>query len=177
VTVRKPYGKHDMIKPALASFIGTVNNEAGILSDPTGHRRFMVAHLVNIDWDYTAVDIGQVWAQAKALFDAGETWQLEGQEADLADEANAEYEIEDPLVSYILQRFKVTGDPLDEIPTAKILKELHIDGWRLRTPRSESMALASIFKTEIRFSDVRPYNNGSQRGYQGLELLDRLSTP
>jgi len=177
VTVRKPYGKFDMIKPALASFIGTVNNEAGILSDPTGNRRFMVVHLVDIDWHYTDVDIHQVWAQAKALFDAGETWQLEGQEATLAQDANAEYEIEDPLLSYILQRFGITGDPVDRVPTAQILKELHIDGWRLHTPKAESMALASIFKTEQRFCDVLSYSDGSQRGYQGLVVKDRLSTP
>jgi len=178
VTVRKPYGKHDMIKPALASFIGTVNNEAGILSDPTGHRRFMVVHLVDIDWSYQDnVDIGQVWAQAKALFDQGETWKLEGQELDLANAANEEYQIEDPLVSYILQRFKITGDPIDRIPTSKILRELHMDGWRLHTPRSESMAIASIFKTEQQFCDVQPYRTNSDRGYSGLEVIDRMTTP
>lgn len=179
VTVRKPYGKYDMIKPALASFIGTVNNEAGVLSDPTGHRRFMVIHLVDIDWKYeSVVSVDQMWAQAKALFDAGETWKLEGAELDLANTTNEEYEIEDPLVSYILQRFEITGDRLDKVSTAQILKELHIDGWRLRTPRSESMALATIFKTEDRFKgQVIPYSDGQQRGYDGLEVKDRLTTP
>jgi len=178
VTVRKPYGKHDMIKPALASFIGTVNNEAGILSDPTGHRRFMVVHLVDIDWKYTKLDIHQIWAQAKALYDQGETWHLEGQEQNMANTANEEYQIEDPLLSYVLQRFEITGDRLDKIPTAQILRELHMDGWRLRTPRSESMALATIFKTEDRFKDqVFPYSDGKQRGYDGLEVKDRLATP
>ena len=32
VTVRRPYGRYDLVKPALSAFIGTVNNEAGILN-------------------------------------------------------------------------------------------------------------------------------------------------
>ena len=50
VTVRKPYGHYDTVKPALASFIGTVNNEAGLLSDPTGSRRFLVCRIEEIEW-------------------------------------------------------------------------------------------------------------------------------
>jgi predicted P-loop ATPase len=179
VTARKPYGKYDIIKPALASFIGTVNNEAGILSDPTGSRRFMVAHLVDIDQSYDGKeDVDQVWAQAKALYDQGETWQLKGAEADLAQQANEEYKIEDPLLSYVLQRFDVTGDQSDRLETARILKELHIDGWRLGTPRAESMALASLFKTEKQFQGaVQTYRTSSDRGYTGLTVKDRIANP
>ncbi len=139
----------------------------------------MVIHLVDIDWSYVdKIDIDQVWAQAKALFDAGEAWKLEGQEADLVNVVNEEYQIEDPLVSYILARFEITGNPTDRVPTARVLKELHIDGWRLHAPKAESMALASIFRTEDRFKgQVESYSDGQQRGYQGLEVKDRLVNP
>jgi predicted P-loop ATPase len=41
VRVRRPYGKHDIEKTALATFIGTVNNYSGLFSDPTGSRRYL----------------------------------------------------------------------------------------------------------------------------------------
>jgi predicted P-loop ATPase len=178
VTVRKPYGKFDIVKPALASFIGTVNNEAGILNDPTGSRRFMVAKLLSINWDYVLLDVNQVWAQAKALYDAGETWKLQDADADLATQANEDYQIEDPLLSYVLRRFDITGDPANRLETAEILRELHLDGWRMHSPKSESMALASLFKTSsVIAGQVNPYRTGFGRGYEGLILKDRINTP
>ena len=178
VTVRKPYGKFDIVKPALASFIGTVNNEAGILNDPTGSRRFMIVKLESINWDYDKLNVDQIWAQAKALYDVGETWQLRDSEKDLATEANEEYQIEDPLLSYVLGRFDITGDPVDEITTAQMLKELHLDGWRLSSPKAESMALAGLFKTEPQLQgQVGKIANTSTRGYWGLTVRDRIANP
>ena len=138
----------------------------------------MVVHLADIDHGYDGKeDVEQVWAQAKALYDQGETWQLAGSEADLAEQANEEYQIEDPLTSYVLQRFTITGDLADRVETARILKELHIDGWRLHTPKAESMAIASLFKTQEQFQDVQPYRTKHDRGYEGLIVKDRIANP
>jgi hypothetical protein len=52
VTVRKPYGHHDVTKPAMASLIGTINNSGGFLADPTGSSRFFVVSLERIDFAY-----------------------------------------------------------------------------------------------------------------------------
>ena len=61
VTIRRPYARYDIRKPALASFIGTINNEIGFLADKTGNRRFLVCTLESIDWGYSkAVDVDQV---------------------------------------------------------------------------------------------------------------------
>lgn len=77
VTVRKPYGRHDISKPALASFIGTINNSSGIFSDPTGSRRFLVSKIEEINWDYSvSIDPTDVWAEAMAAYLAGESWKL-----------------------------------------------------------------------------------------------------
>lgn len=80
VTFRVPYAKDPVVKPALANFIGTINNEAGFLTDPTGNRRFMVVELTQIDHTYTTVDITQVWAQAVQAYKAGETYKLSPEE-------------------------------------------------------------------------------------------------
>jgi putative DNA primase/helicase len=70
VVERKPYGHYDTVKPAIASYIGTVNPDgAGFLVDTTGNRRFAVIELESIDWSYDGkIDVGQVWAQAMAMW-------------------------------------------------------------------------------------------------------------
>jgi len=165
VTVRRPYGQYDMVKPAMASFIGTVNNESGVLSDPTGSRRFMVVHLLRIDHNYTEVDVNQVWAQAVVLYRAGEPWELQGQERELAQEANEDYEIEEPLVAYFHRCYVVTGNPKDRVPTVDILKRLRNAGWRgLPTERAEAMKLASV----LRGLGLKQYRTSKERGWSGL---------
>lgn len=70
VTERKAYGHVETEKPAIASYIGTVNPDgSGFLSDSTGNRRFAVVEVEDINHAYaTEVDIDQVWAQAMAMW-------------------------------------------------------------------------------------------------------------
>ena len=63
VTARKPYGRYEITKPAISSFIGTVNSVGGFLSDPSGARRFIVVELTSIDLAYQQIDRDQLWAQ------------------------------------------------------------------------------------------------------------------
>jgi hypothetical protein len=108
VTVRKSYGHLDTVKPALANFIGSINNEIGFLNDPTGSRRFMCCTLQKINWNYAKeVDVNQLWAQAVALFKQGEPWNLTEEEKRLSNEINATYEIENPLVQYLVRYFEI----------------------------------------------------------------------
>lgn len=110
VTVRKPYHRFDTIKPALASLIGTINNEAGFLTDPTGNRRFLVCRLTGIDWAYAQkIDPHQVWAEAVALYKAGEPCLPIADETRLQNAINDEYMV--PMLS--LRRSK----PKDQTPT------------------------------------------------------------
>jgi len=76
ITARKSYGKRDINKPALASFIGTVNDEAGFLNDPTGSRRFLACTLTHIDWSYTQINVSDIWAEAYHLYQSGYSWRL-----------------------------------------------------------------------------------------------------
>lgn len=109
VTVRKPYGRYDTVKPALASLIGTINNEAGFLTDPTGNRRFLVCRLTAIDWAYAQkIDPHQVWAEAVALYQAGEPCLPTADETQLQNAINQEYLVQMPS----LRRSK----PKDQAP-------------------------------------------------------------
>jgi virulence-associated protein E/bifunctional DNA primase/polymerase-like protein/primase-like protein len=126
VTVRKSYGRNDTVKPALANFIGTINNEIGFLNDPTGSRRFMSCTLTKIDWKYAKeVDVNQLWAQTVALFKAGEPWDLAPDEKKLADSINRGYEVENPITQYLFRYFDI--DPSNNewiLPTSEIVDVL-----------------------------------------------------
>ena len=136
------HGRHDA--DALCS---GKHNAAGFLDDPTGHRRFMCVTLEGIDWDYTkAVQADQVWAQARQAYAAGEAWELKGLELEMSEEANTGFEVSDPLEDLIFRRFVFTGDNNDFVPTIDILDKLHLDGWRLRTPRQETMEIGGLLR-------------------------------
>ena len=111
VTLRKAYGKYDTIKPAMASLIGTINNEAGFLTDPTGNRRFLICRLVGINWQYISeVDPCQVWAEAVALYRQQEPWTLTSEEAAMRDRINESYTLENPLEEMLWQHFAYNAE-------------------------------------------------------------------
>jgi hypothetical protein len=95
ITVRRAYARYDMTKPAMASLLGTINEDgAGFLTDPTGNRRFLIINIQKINWDYNQdLDPEQLWAQAVALFKAGEDWRLSPEERAEQQKINASYEM------------------------------------------------------------------------------------
>ncbi len=168
VTVHAPYAHHDLVKPALASFFGTVNNVGGFLNDPTGSRRFMVAHVEAIDWDYTRLDARQVWAQAYALYKAGEPWELSPSEAAAADATNSEYEVSDPLEDILMRLYEPTGNRADFVSAVDIRDALHMFGWSLQHPRGEAMAIADALRARQIEPGRAMVNGKRERGYVGL---------
>ncbi len=132
VTLRKSYGKYDTMKPAMASLIGTINNEAGFLTDPTGNRRFMVCRITKVDWAYVEqVDPHQLWAQAVALYREQEVWLPTPEETVLQNLINQRYYMLDsPLEMMLLQYYEI--NPKVEIwsPAMEIITFLETMGLR-----------------------------------------------
>lgn len=90
---RPPYGRNALDYPAMASYIGTINDEAGFLSDPTGARRFWVMTIDGINWAYMQdIDISNVWAEAYAAFLAGESHELTPAEVEVMTGITEEYQ-------------------------------------------------------------------------------------
>lgn len=172
VTVRKPYGHFDLTKPAMASMIGTVNNEVGILDDPTGSRRYLVTHIDKIDWNYTQLDVNQVWAEAHAAFLAGEQFSLTPAEAQRAAEINEQYEVEDPVEGLLLKFFKVDShNPLLWTPSQEILSTLETGGLK-GTTQANSKALAITMKRmRCEKKKSRLANGQMVQGYVGVVVL------
>lgn len=175
VTVRKPYGHNDMVKPAMASFIGTVNNESGILSDPTGSRRFIVCKVTSLDWGYEDVPIDGVWAQAMRLFKDGESHKLSADEKIISRNINEQYEIENPIQDMLEKYFEI--DLMNSewwTPSVDVLEHLSRNGWK-DTHRASQMALAAAM-TKLGIQKVKRYNALGRyvNGYLGLKPSSNL---
>jgi hypothetical protein len=129
INVRKPYGHDEIVKPATASFIGTINSSGGFLADPTGSRRFRVCTLTGIDWDYEKhINVNQIWAQAVALFKDGETWELDRALQEQMIEINSRYEVDDPLAYDLFDTFNVNPAERERYTsTAQIIHRLRAD--------------------------------------------------
>lgn len=173
VTVRLPYARLAVRKPALASFVGTVNNMGGVLNDPTGSRRFHVCKIMSINWDYTQIDKNSVWAEAVAAYRAGETWNLSAAEKQARNEINAEYYVEDIVEGLLLKYFVI--DPAQSgwwLPTTDILEVLEDPkqgNLRGSGSTSNAMKLAATM-TRLGLKGERRPNllNQRVRGYCGI---------
>ena len=62
IKVRPPYGAVSVSKPRTASFFATTN-ELGFLNEEED-TRWAVFRVSSLDWSYSKIDFGQLWAQA-----------------------------------------------------------------------------------------------------------------
>lgn len=173
VRVRLPYGHYDIVKPAIASFIGTVNDAEGFLNDPTGFRRFNICHIIQINWDYiTKIDRSQVWAEAKAAYLAGEPWALTGDEVVIQSEINSHYYVVDPVEDALLEWFDI--DPAQtqwwttSYEIVKTLEDNYQGALKLGNSRAMAMAVARVMTKLKCKRDQRLINNKRERGYWGV---------
>lgn len=179
VIVRKPYGKRDINKPALASFIGTINNSSGIFSDPTGSRRFLTSKLTDIVWDYSKdLEPDQIWSEAMAAYKDGEIWQLTPDETNKSNAINTEYDVPD-VIEGLMMKFFELDNTKDQwwIPTSDILAVLKdpLRGNLRGNDRSLAMDLGKTM-TRLGHENKRRRNNTGQsvNGYTGIRLYSAL---
>lgn len=174
VTVRKPYGRSAVTRPALANFIGTVNEGSGFLADETGNRRFLVTSVQAIDWGYTAIPIEQLWAQAVALYRAGEPWQLQPEELARQTEQNRAHEAESVLDSWIRKYFDLDAGADAVLTAADIVDHLAKHDVRLHgSPRAQAMELSAVL-TRLGVGKARA---GGLRVYRGIAPREISALP
>lgn len=108
-TFRIPYAKHDITKPSICSWIGTINPTTGFLMDETGNRRFRTVELVSIDKAYSqTIDASQVWAQAVDWYRNGGTPDLSAAELKAIEEVNEQHQATTNEEEGILRYFHVS---------------------------------------------------------------------
>ena len=106
VKVKRPYGKHVEEFPRLASFIATAN-VSDLLADPTGNRRFIGIELTGpIDVSYR-INYQQLYAQAIALLDRGESYWMDEEQTRLVMESNRQFQMRTPEEIYFHDLFTI----------------------------------------------------------------------
>ena len=148
VTVRKPYGKTDIVKPALASFIGTINNECGFLTDTTGNRRFLTLDLQSILWTYSKkIDVNQIWAEAYQAYKSGDRGTLQKEQMILSSNINKAFEIEEPIEDLLKNHFELDPDQSDWfMPTNEIVSTLEDNGLHGSSRKGHQMMIYATLK-------------------------------
>jgi predicted P-loop ATPase len=146
-TVRAPYGRFEIVKPGLASFIGTVNNAFGVFSDSTGSRRYWATTLTAIDWAYVRnVVLSQVWAEAHAAYLSGESWALSPEEAHQAHGINESFAVPDPVEDLLRKYYQLDPEKEDKwLSSADILITLQDHGLGSNA-RANAMHLSATLK-------------------------------
>lgn len=103
---RPPFGKHTEAFPRQCVFFGTTN-ESQILRDKSGGRRFWIIEagrkkaVKSVFKDLTQEEINQIWAEAKVLWDNGETLILSDDIEAEARELQEAYTEDDPRIGMI----------------------------------------------------------------------------
>ena len=167
VIFRSPYAKQNTKKHALASFVGTINNEAGFLTDPSGNRRFNVITIKSIDWNYTKLNINEVWSEAYNLYQSGYDYKLTHAEAKARDALNGEY-IYKTHVDDLLDANIITGDSKDFIPTAELVKALKAMDCKGSDDSIGKKVSSWMQRNEIEICRKR-INGKNIRGFRGIK--------
>lgn len=79
--IRLPYDRHITIRARGTAFCASVNG-GEYLNDATGARRYWPIEVTRCDFNH-GIDMQQFWAQMAVLFEAGESWNLVGNEIPL----------------------------------------------------------------------------------------------
>lgn len=114
VRERRPYAQFDDTMPRRASFMGSVNNKQ-FLNDTTGNRRFLCFEVNEINYLHQ-VNIDNVYAQAKALFESGFQYHFDTAETEAISEHNEQFQMVSYVEELILKYFE-TVDPETATPT------------------------------------------------------------
>jgi predicted P-loop ATPase len=169
VVVRTPYARYDIVKPAMASFIGTINNAGGFLLDPTGHRRFRPCHLTKIDWSYAEkISQADIWSEAYSRYLHGETHVLTLQQQHAMAHLYDYYELEDPIMEMLKNHFQLgtftdwmsSEDILSHLTTMGILQ----GGFSIRNSMALSKAAKKLHLTKKKKKNIWGYEGIGRRG-------------
>lgn len=169
VSVRKPYGRYSITKPVTASYVGTINQDAGFLEDDSGNRRFVIVAVDDIDWSYESIDCDQLWAQIVNMYKSGCEWELSAEEAQHRDSVNKNYDAPHPVIELFLEYYShdpgVYGDNF--VPTINIIMELEKAGLK-GNQRGNMMKLTAWLKAQGCRYDRVLTEGSQQRGFYGI---------
>jgi putative DNA primase/helicase len=101
--LRRPYAATESNFGRRTVFGGTVN-ESQYLNDPTGNRRFWSIEVDGFDLN-SGVDMQQLWAEIKTVWEKGELWSLNNQEVAELNVHNEDFTVVDPIEERLATAF------------------------------------------------------------------------
>lgn len=108
--IRLPYMPAESLFKRRTVAAATVNT-GEFLTDSTGNRRWGTVPLLGVARECD-LDIQQVWAEVKALYDAGEQWHLTPDEDAMLKAVNSEHEAIDPVEELVREAFVLDQAPV-----------------------------------------------------------------
>ena len=178
VKKRPAFGKQLVRKPALCSFLGTVNHDgAGFLNDMTGTTRFLACEIAEIDFHYTITDVDQLWAEAYWYYrNVPRSWELTEEQERIRARLNASYEVPSALEELAIELFEMTGDQGDWIATQEIKAAVGLH-YRIT---SEQIFLRELTRVLTKLGCERAratykVGSGHRRGWRGLKRRDNTN--
>jgi putative DNA primase/helicase len=157
--IRLPYARTYSRFPRQTVFCGSVNEE-NYLADKTGNRRFATIACKFINHTH-GLDMQQIWAEFKVLYDNGEGWYLDKEEREKLNENNVDHEIIDPIEEKILsfydwENYTINSANISWKSSTEILEEI---GYK---QAGRSLA-TSTGATVIKLNFGRKKKSGSKR--------------
>jgi hypothetical protein len=138
-TIRKPYDKNPIVLKRRGIFVGTTNSKT-IIQDQDGDRRWWALEVCDqkgcaphIHIDLLALARNQLWGEAVAAFEAGESWDLPADKEEIRKETNrlyAPWDYDRDNLHQKLQDFeekcRAGGQQTVSYPVGEILKKIGI---------------------------------------------------
>lgn len=154
--LRLPYLPANSRFPRRTIFFGSVDKKE-FLRDPAGNRRFWTVECLEIDHTH-GLDMQQIWAEIKVLYDNSEKWHLNPEEFNLLQQSNKNFEVINPLEEKLLKKYNWQTEINDWQTATEILENM---GYIKPTP-SECTNCALT---------IRKLNNNQARRNNGRNLL------
>jgi putative DNA primase/helicase len=87
--LRRPYARKESVYPRRTIFFASVNQKE-FLFDETGNRRFWAIEALALNYNH-GLNMQQIWAEFKVLYDCGENWIMSFEENELINTSNEEF--------------------------------------------------------------------------------------
>lgn len=144
----------DELRPAYAkaanryqrrtAFFGSVNS-LQFLSDDTNNRRFWPIHVAGVNYQHT-IDMQQVWAEALARIERGETWHLDQDENRTIGEHNEAFRSKDRVEEMIVQKYDPSATLCRYMTASEVLVEIGVMNPKQTDTRKASALLRKVFE-------------------------------
>lgn len=154
---RPAYARAVEEHPRTCVIVGSTNDDR-FLADPTGNRRFWVVPApTDINVDVLAATRDQLWAEAVAMFDGGESWWLERNEEGQLAASQDGYVIRDPWEEIVVDYVEAQHAKGHVVTTGAILSDA-IEKRTAQQEKGDEMRVAAILR-RAGFERARVYDS------------------